>query len=183
MTHTYHKNNFISYLFILLSLFVLIFFSKDIVTDLYSAQQQKAQLSLEQQESRQQWEKFSNLKQELESGQAQNNVDLQKYNQDFSQHEFIGFLYGYIESSNSAGSLASIKSLSFSEAKNNEIGFHQVDINISLRVSSLATLAQMLDYFVSDGHQYKIFIPKFSYPNDGKQEPFVVQIPLQIFYK
>lgn len=183
MTHTYHKNNFISYLFILLSLFIVIFFSKDLVANLYSAQQQKTQLLSQQQESRQQWEKFSALKQELESGQAQNNIDLQKYNNDFTQHEFVDFLYGYIESSNSAGSLASIKSLRFSEAKNNEIGFHQVDINISLRVSSLATLAQMLDYFISDTHQYKIFIPEFSYPNDGKQEPFIVQVPLQIFYK
>ncbi len=175
------NNNFSSLLIGLFCLFVLIFFTKDLALGVYDNYQQKAQLQFESAESRQQWEDYSALKKQLEAGQSDS--DLSKYAQDFSQADFIEFLYEYIETSTSGGSSILIKTINFSEPELNEIGFMQANVDVSVRMPNLAVMWDMLNYLVGDQAKYKIFITDFSFPNDNKGWNFVVNLPLKIFYK
>lgn len=175
------NNNFSSLLLGLLGLFILIFFTKGFALSVYAKYQDKATLQVESLESRQQWEDFSALKKQLESGESDS--DLNAYAQYFSQADFIDFLYGYLETTNSGWSSALIKTINFSEPEQNEIGFMQVNIDVSLRIPSLAILWDMLNYLVSDQAKYKIFITDFSFPNDNQDWNLIVDLPLKIFYK
>lgn len=183
MTSIENKNNLVSYILFLVALFVLIFFTKDIALDTYAKFQETKQLELEQQQAREKWENYTKLKKDLESGNDNESEVLQKYAQDFSQQDFINFIYGYVENSNKQWSSSLVKTLTFSEPFENEIGFTQVDVNLTIKVSSLATMGQILRYLVSPEAKYKIFITDFSFPNDDQQGGFSVDIPMKVFYK
>lgn len=176
-------NNLPSYILLLFCLFVLIFFTKDLATGMYWKIQEKKTLELQQQESREQWEEFSILKKSLESWEWENIVELQKYAKQFSQEGFIEFIYDYIEESDKQWSSSLIKSINFSEPSENEIGFTEVNVNLTVKVSNLATMWQLLRYLISPEAEYKIFITHFDFPNETDAGSFLVDIPLKIFYK
>jgi len=179
--NTPHHNNFSSLLIALFCLFILIFFTKDLALGLYENYQEKQELQVQVDQSRQEWEDFSALEKQLEAGESDS--ELKKYARDFSQADFLEFLYSYIENSPSVGTSTLIKSVTFSEPEQNEIGFMQVNVDVSVRMPSLAVMWDMLEYLVGDEAKYKIFITNFSFPNDDKGWNFVVNLPLKIFYK
>ncbi len=178
-----NDNNLVSYILLLIVLFILIFFTKDIAVSIYSNISEKQTLETQLEEVREQRKYYTNLKTQLESGQWEQVEQLKKYATVFKQDEFIDFIYNYVETTNIWGSSAVIKSLHFSEPVENEIGFMQVDVDVNMKVSNLATMASILDFLVSDAAKYKIFITDFSYPNTSLSESFNINIPLTIFYK
>ena len=137
MNSIQNKNNLVSYLLFVLCLFVLIFFTKDFALQAYTKWQETKQLELTQVESREEWERYTQLKQDLEAGTNQDSLHLEKYATEFSQDGFVEFIYDYVESTRSA---SVIKTLTFSEPFENEIGFTQVDVDMSINVPSLAAM-------------------------------------------
>lgn len=150
---------------------------------MYSKFQEQEILEIQQQESRESWEEFSDLKKTLENGEWEDIAQLQKYAKQFSQNEFIEFIYNYIESSDKQGSSSLVKTIAFSKPTENEIWFMEVNVDLTLKVSNLATMGQILRYLVSPEAEYKIFITEFDFPADVTGGSFIVDIPLKIFYK
>ena len=61
-----------------------------------------------------------------------------------------------------------IKDISFSPPVKNEIGFWEVNIQLSAQVSSSKVMKDFLDFLTVNNTTYAFFIDTFQYPADGR---------------
>ena len=164
MLQKHQKHTFISYTLVFIALFIGVLFTKDLffelqenrdmrvttLTDLSQARDQLAQLEIDKQDI--------HTQKEL----------VQKYTTGFSEDELIDFMYGYAKKINQSVTHILIKDISFSEPQKNEIGFWEVQINLSVQVSSERIMKQFLDFLTIENETYAFFIDSFNYPADGR---------------
>ena len=114
---------------------------------------------------------------------SSNSKDIKKFSNPIKEDEMINYIYSYIENSSFLDSNIVIKDISMSTAKQNELWFQEIDLSISLRVSSEEAMINFLNFILSKDSKYSFFINNFTYPNDDRDWSFNVSIPLKVFYK
>lgn len=176
-----NKNNkFVSYLIILLSLFVLVLFTKNEVVTLQSNldQVEIKESTLETKKTK--LTNLNDLKKELSSS---DNKIVSKYNIEFSQEDIIDYIYSYIEDNQKKNWLALVRSISISDPIDTEIWFKQVNINLTLNLANENKLKDILNFLTSTESKYRFFISSFNFPYWNTNEAFTVSIPLKLLYK
>ena len=179
MWYVKRNNNFISYLIILFSLFILVFFTRD----QYNTMQENLDInndhvvSLLQKKT--ELDKLNKIRSNIKEGDEK----YKKYLINVDEGELIDYLYSYVEKTNWWDSTILIRDISLLEAKKNELGFLEMDINLKVGVSNELTMKRFLNFLISPHWKYNFFIDSFSYPNDGRQWSFNVNIPLKVLYK
>jgi hypothetical protein len=110
--YQYKKNNsLISYGFILASLFILILLTK---TQIYTLQEnfdRTDYLENEKEDKRNEGDRLNSGKKTLEK----DGVQVDRYLKKINEAELIEYFYDYMEGQNSAGNIAAVKSIKFSE--------------------------------------------------------------------
>ena len=182
MTTINNKNNKIySYIIILISLFILVLFTK--------SQFEKIQVSLDEKNIEQ-----SNLENARNKVQRLNDTEAKlakesdivaKYTTKFSEDELISYIYWEIEKQNMwwENWIVSVRSLSIQEWLTNELWFNESNIILNLRVPSVERMKSTLDFFISEDSKYKFFIDSFNVPTSTPETWFNISIPLKVFYK
>ncbi|QFR38762.1 hypothetical protein A9Q91_00825 [Candidatus Gracilibacteria bacterium 28_42_T64] len=168
------NNKIISYLIIFVSLFILFLFTKDQYLILQEKSDLKESYVLELQEKKETLDSLNKIKNELKKDESITKRYLNEINED----EIIEYFYSYSE----RGTI-SIKNISLGEGKVNELGFIESKINVSARVENEAAMKEFLNFLITPGAKYNFFIESFSYPKDGREGSFNVNVPLKLFYK
>ncbi len=190
-----NKNNkTISYLLILLSLFIIVLFTKDYLFELQSNLEEKNRLTKKVSEKREEFEQTKKIKSKLEKDS--DNTEIKKYVNEIKEEEIVDYIYSMIEEWNTWKTmpksywLAFVNNLSISKWKKNELWFLESDITLSLRVEKELRMKKILEFFTSEESKYKFFITSFSYNKpwirelrSNEKKFFDITIPLKVFYK
>jgi len=166
----------ISYLLIILSVFLLFF----IITGQYSKVQEK----LDNKNSLK--NKLTNKVEELTALNKlqqllkENSKEITKYTINFSEDKIIKYIYDY--AFDQSHSKIAIKNIYFSKWKRNELGFLESNINLNIRVENEQSMLDFLNFLLKKDSPYKFFINKFNYPYDNREGSFDINIPLKLFY-
>ena len=180
------NNQFLSYLIILLSLFILILFTKDEIMSVQSHLDQVEQLNWELQKTRANQEELQKIALEVEQKDSvTKRYILSEDNEktSFTEDEIINYFYTYADSINSGLWTLAINSINISPATENELWFFESTININAQVSSEQIMKWFLDYIIAEDSKYRFFIESYNHPFDGREGNFNMQLPLKIFYR
>lgn len=178
MSFLQKNNKLVAYAIILLGLFVLVLVAKPQLDALQENIDTKETLIIDISDKRTLAEHLNSIEEKLEA----QGLATQNYTQEVTQEQVVEYLYETIwDISNEAG-IASIKSLSFTQPKKNDLGFMQMDVTMSVKVGNTTKLKTILKSLTSDTQKYKFYIESLQFPY-GSKGVFTVNIPLKLFYK
>lgn len=184
------NNQFLSYVIVLLSLFILVLFTKDQVMLMQSNLDVKEQKNQELNQVREKQENLQKIALEVSQKDSVTKRYLKSEmnweNEEFlySEDALIDYFYSYAdEVSSSASWTLAINSINISNETQNELWFFEVSINVNAQVSSEAIMRAFLDHLISNDAKYKFFIESYYYPFDDRVGSFNMQLPLKVFYR
>lgn len=173
------KYSLLTYLFLLLTIFVVFIFSKDFYTQMIDNNEQLRLLNDSLNKKSEEYNQLSKIKSQIEAWTLKD-VNFNKFLVKFSEDELLEYFYSY--ASNHLSSVK-IEWLSLSQAKKNEFWFSESTINM---VATFSTEQDMIDMinFLLKSEKYNLYIHDFTYPY-GQQivSPIKVTIPLKVLYK
>lgn len=172
------KYKFLTYLFLLLSIFVIFLFSKNIYMQMTQNIKQKDALVQQLQEKNEQYQKVSKIKSDIDSGQIKD-IDFDKFLSNFSEDELIEYFYAY---ANNNPTKIQIQSIWLSDWVYNEFWFKEAKVDINAVFSTEKDMLDMIT-FLQNSEKYNLFIHEFTYPFWNAATPFSVNIPLKVLYK
>lgn len=176
----YNKNNkFISYLAILIALFILVLVTKEQVVLIQENIDLKETNSVQLAQKKAKLSELNTLKNELVSSSE----DISKYSIEIKEDELINYIYSYIEKTNDNEGIALVKSISISDPEDTEMWFKETIINLNLRMPNEKRLKDFLDFLTSTNSKYKFYISSFSFPYGNIEWNFNVSIPLKVLNK
>ncbi len=186
----YNKNNkFVSYLIILISLFIVVLFTKDIVKSIYENIDLKDNYTIKLDEKKDKLSKLNDLQNKLINSKE----DIAKYMLEIKEDEIIDYIYSSIEkiniekikweNINTEKWITYVRAITISEPVDTELWFKETLINIDLKVPNEVKMKEVLDTFISKESKYNFFINSFSFPYGEKETDFTVSLPLRILHK
>ena len=176
-----NNNKFFWYILILISLFILVLFTRIQLMNLQVNLDEKTSNEQSLEEQRSELQRLNDIKNNLD----EDNEDIEKYLVDFSEDEIITYIYSAIEADNLKYTdwVVVVKNITITEWTKNEMWFMESSITLNLRVPSDVRLYKILDFFGKSDSKYKFFIDSFSYPNVEWETNFNISLPLKVFYK
>lgn len=176
----YNKDNkFISYIFVLISLFILVLFTKDQVMLIQENLDVREVNNIELTTKVDRLKELNDLKIALEN--STENID--KYTAEIKEDEIIDYIYSYIEKTNWVNGITIVKSLSLSEPEDTEIWFKESNVVLNLMVANEDKLKEILNFLTSKESKYNFFITSFNYAYWNSNWNLSISIPLKILYK
>lgn len=182
MQITNKNNKLYWYIIVLVSLFILVLFTRNQVSNMQVKLDEKEIKEIELQTKRDELQKLNDIKSKLET--EENDID--KYINQVKEDEIVNYIYSKIEEDNLKYPdwASAIRSISISKWEINEIWFYESNITLNLRVPSEDRMFKTLDFFIKKDSKYKFFIDSFNYPKtDSESGSYNVTIPLKVFYK
>lgn len=177
-----NKNNKIySWLIILVSLFILVLFTKWQFEQIQISLDEKRIEESKHDDARNKLQKLN----EIETKLNQEEKTISQYINNFSEDDIIEYIYNEIEDKNLGWEkwITTVRSLSIQDSSINELWFMESSLILNLRVPSLDRMKEILDFFVNEDSKYKFFIESFTMPNNISENWFNITIPLKVFYK
>lgn len=181
--NTPKRNNFINYLVILTAFFVLLFFTKNLYSDLQVQLDTREQKQKELQTKNATLSSLNTLKTELEAEDSEALKEVSAFTKPVSDKDILNYIYSYAQNVNLWNERLIIRSLSVSEWVKSDTGFLEASISISALFSSEKTLFSFLDFLVSPEAEYRFYLSSFNYPMNGPTGNLQVDIPLTIYYR
>lgn len=191
------ENKILSVLLLFFSLFIIIFFIKDLF---YKVQENRAIKSENEailSKKVAELEKINSIKNKLDNiwkinkksgkltSEQKDSLEMLKFSQNFKEDEMLLYIKDYANNFNKQADeeMISIKSLTFSKPVKSELGFLETKINISAKVANEETMKTFLNFLIWDNSKYKFFITEFSFPNSGNHWALNINIPLRLLHK
>lgn len=173
------KYTFLSYLFVLLTLFIVFISTKDLVINVLSTSSQLQQLELAIKEKSKEYDALLQLKNDLYKWQNEFS-NFSKFLINFSEDELLDYFYTYAH--NHVGTMK-IESLHVSEWKINEFWLMQWDIKLQAVFQKEQDMIDLLNFLLRS-EKFNLYIHEFTYPYGSiTKEPIAVTIPIKILYK
>ncbi len=174
-----NQNKILFYFLILLSIFILLTFTKGGYQSVLNNMDMVEAKNIEYVEK----EKVLKEIEEV-SKNASKDINLTRYIHEVKEDELIDYFYNYVATNKSWSWFIIIDSINFDKWSKNEYAFNEWRINLLLTVSDETEMFNMLEFINSETGTYKFFIDNFSFQNDSsRQWSFQVNIPIKMFYK
>ena len=191
MTNFNHRNKLLSYLIILVSIFIIIIFTKWVYYDL---QENTDLLETKQQELDQKDKDLSSLNNlNIQFSKDENDELLKKVNKyliEFNDDELVDYIYGSIKWLNIFDDTKIIvRWLSLNKWIKNEIWFTEATINLSINVSSYKALERFINFINDEDNKYNLFLNTISlsysskHSGDSEDKSFDISLPIKLIYK
>lgn len=169
---------------ILITFFVLIFFTRPLYYTFQENKDLQAQLQSQQAEKKQELGELQKIQSEVKSGSGEINAEVSKYSQAFTEDAVIDYIYTYVWDT---GGLINIREINMDEWDVNEYGFNEGKVQVSLRVNDQNALLDFVEAMTNptyeEGQQvFTFFIDNFSFPS-GITGSFNITVPMKIFYR
>ncbi len=172
------KYKFLTYLFLLLTVFVVFLFSKNLYTQITENTKQKQALTQQLEEKNAQYQEISKIKSDIDSWAVQD-IDFDKFLSNFSEDELVEYFYSY---ANNNPSKVQIQTIGLSQWAYNEFGFMEAKIDLWVTFSSEKDMLDMIT-FLQNSQKYNFFIHELNYSLGNTLSPISVNIPLKVLYK
>ena len=176
------NNNKLLWMFlVLISFFIFIFFSKWLYSEYINNRDSHTEKLT----------KYSGLVKKLDKFNSQANLlqknsykegdifDVTRYMWGINEHILLNKLYGFSTNYSKNGQMK-ILWMTLTQGNENELGFLEADVNLTLRVSNEQVVIDFLDFLIKN-KSHTFFISTISIPKTN-WEAFNINIPLTIFY-
>lgn len=173
------KYKFLTYLFLLLSVFVLFLFSKNIYSEIIYNNKEKQTLLEKIEQKNQEYASLVKIKSDIDSGNIEN-TDFEKFLSDFSEDELVEYFYAH---ANNNKTKWSIESLSLSEGTYNEFGFKEAKIDINAIFTTEKDMMDIISALILNSPKYNLYIHQLNYPMGTISWPISVSLPIKLLYK
>lgn len=183
------NNQFLSYIVVLLSLFILVLFTKDEIMSVQSHIDEKEQLNAQLSVVRAEQEDLQKIALEVEQEDSvtarysRNEIIDEKEVYLYSEDKIVDYFYNYADNINSWSGQLLISSINISEEKENDLGFLEMSIEVNAQVSDITVMKAFLDYLIAKDSKYQFFIENYYHPLDGREGNFNMKLPLKVFYR
>ena len=174
-------NKFLSLLVILVSLFILIFFTKDIFDSMQENLDTRGRLTSEETEKSKELFKLSSLEKDLKDWNKKKEIS--RFLTSFSEDEILIYLYDYTEEINSENGSVFIKNIDFADDVTWELGFEELGVTLEIKATDTNILKTFLSFLTNENSKYSFYLTDFSFPNDNRSWSYDVTIPLRILHK
>lgn len=178
MSFLQKNSKIVSYGIILLSLFVLVLVAKPQLDAMQENIDVQESLQSEIVDKRELAEHLSSIEEKLKT----QGLSTKNYSQEVTQEKIVDYLYKVIGDVNNEAGIASIKSLSFTPPRKNDLWFMELNTAMSIKVWNTTKLKTILKLLTSDTQEYQFYIENLQFPY-GSKGVFSVNIPLKLFYK
>jgi len=184
MKNIQREQKFIQLVLVLISLFIFIFFTRSYYDNLILNLDIKEEHNRVYKEKLEEANYLSKRQKELEKAmewgkETKEYKEIKKYLEPISEDKIIEEIYSSV--SNKVRGRIKVLSLTMWEWVENELGFMESKLDISLLVKSEETMKDLFDYLNNDS-RYKIFINRFNMPKKANILGYKIQIPATIFY-
>lgn len=172
------KYSLLTYLFLLLTIFIVFTFTKSFYTEIVQNNDQIKTLENKIKIKSEEYDKIAKIKSQIDAWTIKD-INFNKFLVNFSEDEFVDYFYSY--ANNHVNNLK-IESLNLSEWKLNEFWFNEAKIDL---VATFNTEQDMIDMinFLLRSEKYNLYIHEFTYPFWTWITPLKVTIPLKVLYK
>ena len=183
------NNQFLSYIVVLLSLFILVLFTKDEIMSVQSNLDEREQLNTQLKEVRIKQEDLQKIALEVEQEDSvtarylKNEIIDDEEVYLYSEDKIVDYFYDYADNINSWSGQLLINSINISEEKENDLGFFEMSIDVSAQVWDIIVMKAFLDYLIAEDSKYQFFIESYYHPLDGREGNFNMKLPLKVFYR
>ncbi len=169
-----------TYLLILLSIAILLFFTKGAYSELQVELSENEGYvdtveGLEKEKNR-----LGKMKADMSDSNSTARQDIARYVNEFTEQGMLWYFYSY--ALNTSGKF-NIVSMNLDKKDTNEYGFQEGVINLSVSVENQRDVLNFLRTILSDDAPYRFFIEKFDMPKQTEWRNLELSIPLKIFYK
>lgn len=172
------KYSLLTYLFLLLTVFIIFTFTKSFYADIVENKDKIRILNEQIKTKSEEYDKIAKIKSQIESWTVKD-INFDKFLVNFSEDELLEYFYSY--SNNHVNNLK-IESLNLSEWKLNEFWFNEAKIELQATFNSEQDMIDMINFLLKS-EKYNLYIHDFTYPfwSDSKL-PLKVKIPLKVLY-
>lgn len=179
----YTQNNFLAYLLILMTFFVILFFTKNIYIDMQVQLDTKEQYSTQLSEKQSELSRLNQLKKSLNQEWNELLEEISWFTGEFSDSAMLEYIYSYAQQINLWDDKIIIRGISLNGGNISDLGFNKADVSISAIVSSEKTLFAFLNYLTNKNATYRFHITSFNYPMNETNWNIQVSLPLTLYYK
>lgn len=180
MASAQNEKQFLSMFLVLISFFILIFFTKWAYSDLIINMETRDQLEIEKMEKESEVTKLNKQKKTIEKAWEAWVGDNQRFNHQLNEGEILENLYEY--SDNYERWSMNILSISITEWTKTESGFNSSNISLSVRVSNSSVMMDLIEHIINND-TFKFYIESFNLPEESNEGGFTVNIPITMLYK
>lgn len=173
------KYSLFSYVFILLSVFILFVFTKDFYFSVVETKEQSKTLESQIAQKNEEYKKLTQIKTDLNNPKSKT-LNINKFLVKFSEDELLEYFYTY---ANQNIAKVKIDNLTFSEWKLNEFGINEGQIELSATFTTEQDMIDMIQFLLKS-EKYNLYIHEFNYQfGSDFTAPIKVSIPLKILYR
>jgi len=172
------KDNFLSYIFIIISIVLVSFVIYPFFNDIISLEDENEMNTIKIEDLKTEKEKLESIKDLLDKDEDTKNI-ISKYLNSTDENKILDFFYNY---SDNADNWIIIKNLSITKWVVWLKWFNEAKVILALKVSSEKKLLEFIDFLRSDSSEYKIFINELNY-KIWSNESFEIDLPLNVYYK
>ena len=169
-----------TYLLILLSLFILMFFTRGVYAELQVLLSEREKNEADYMKLEMQKNKLSTIQKEMKDANSDTRQEIERYIADFREDDLLRYFYGYADWSQ--GKFV-IQSMKLSKKAENQYGFKEWTVALSAAAKDHEAIMDFLDSILSEDAPYRFFIERFSIPEEVEWRTVPVSIPLKVFYK
>lgn len=172
------KYSVLTYLFLFLTIFVLIIFTKNAYYNVKENTEGLKTLKENVAQKQAEYEKLTKIKKDIDAWKT-DIKDFSKYLINFSEEELTSYFYDY--ANNNPWKLK-VESISLTPGKLNEFWFKEWSIDLSVSFATETDMTNMLN-FLLESEKYNFFIHEFTFPLNKTTWVLKVNIPLKVLYK
>lgn len=173
----------LAYLFILLTFFVLLFFTRSYFSKLQEALDLRDTLNQSITSKQAELTELNRIEQLLTQTGSEEMKSITPFLAPFSEADILEYIYSYAQKVNLGSDRMIIRELSLNENGVNDIGFDTATINLSAIFSSEDTLFNFLNFVTQDAGKYRFYITQFEYPMNNVSGNIQASLPLTLYYK
>lgn len=176
-------NNFKNYLLLLLGLFILLFITKNIYSNLQVALDSKSEQGIELTQKQETLARLNALKATLEAEDSEALAEIEGFLSPVSDTDLLEYVYDYAQDINLGTERVIIRNISIEDGIKSDTGFTQANVIVSALFSWEKTLFNFIDYLVDPEAKYRFYMSSFDYPMNESSGNIQVQLPLTLYYK
>ena len=169
-----------TYLLILLSVAILLFFTKGAYSELQIQLSEKDGYIESVEKLEKEKKNLGDIKTQMSDENSPRRQEISRYINEFTEQGMLGYFYSY--ASNTEGRF-NIQSMNLDKKDTNEYGFQEGLIDLTVSAETQWDVLRFLKSILEEDAPYRFFIEKFDMPKQVEWRNLELSIPLKIFYK
>jgi len=178
----YTKNNFLLYLILLVSFFILLFFTKNFYSDLQVKLDTQSLKEQQLQKKESTLTSLNELQAKLKDPKSEAVEEIKWFTGVYSDENILEYIYMYAQKVNLTDERLVVRDMVIENEGTSDIWFEKATVTVSAVFSAESTMLDFITYLTDVGGNYKFYIDTFEYEMNASTGNIQATIPLILYY-